>query len=50
MYTKPLGQLSLKIHYVEFDITVPPCKLYIENVTLKITMWPYNSKQMRIQC
>ena len=26
-----LRQLSLKRHYVKFDITVPPCKLYVKN-------------------
>ena len=46
----PLGQLSLKIHYIEFDITVPLCKMYIENLTSKITMRPYNSVQMSIRC
>ena len=42
------GHLSLKIHYVKFDITVPPCKLYIENQTLQITMRANNSVQMSI--
>ena len=42
--------LSLKIQYIEFDITVLPCKLYVENLTLKITMRPYNSVQMSILC
>ena len=35
-----------KIQYVEFDITVPPCKLYVENLTLKITIaskWVFDS-------
>ena len=43
-----LIQLSLKIHYIEFNNTVPPCKLYVENLTLQITMRPYNSMQMCI--
>ena len=27
--TKPHGQESLKMQNVEFDVTVPPCKLYL---------------------
>ena len=49
-HANPLRQLSLKIHYIKFGITVPPCKLYIKNLTLKITMRPYNSVQMSIPC
>ena len=48
-HNQPLRQLSLKIHYVEFNITVPPCKLYVKNLTSKITMRPYNSLQMSIR-
>ena len=30
------GQESLKIHYIEFDIAVPFCKMYIEYKMSKI--------------
>ena len=33
-------QLSLKVQYVEFDISVPPVKMYFK--TLKIALRPYN--------
>ena len=46
----PHGQESLKVQNVEFDITEPPCKLYIEYLMLKINMRPYNSMQMSIRC
>ena len=46
----PHGQESLKMQNVEFNITVPPCKLYIEYLMSKIKMRPYNSLQMSIQC
>ena len=42
--------LSLKIHYIEFNITVPPCKLYIKNLMSQIIMRPYDSVQMSIRC
>ena len=29
-HKKPYGHLSLKIHNVKFDITVPPDKMYVE--------------------
>ena len=32
----PHGQESLKIQNVKFDITVPPCKLYIEYLMSKL--------------
>ena len=35
--------------FIKFDITVPPCKLYIENLTSKITRRPYNGAQMSIR-
>ena len=43
------GQESLKMKNVEFNITVPPCKLYIEYQMSKIKMRPYNSVQMSIR-
>ena len=45
----PYGPLSLKMQNVEFDITVPPCKLYVKNLTAKISMRLYNSVQMSFQ-
>ena len=42
--------LSLKVHNVKFDNSVPPDKMYIENLTSKIAMRPYNSVQMSIRC
>ena len=44
----PHGQESLKIHYIEFDIAVPLCKMYIEYIMSKIKMRPYNSVRMSI--
>ena len=41
--------LSLKVQNVEFDISVPPGKMYIENLATNIAMKPYNSMQMSIQ-
>ena len=41
--------LSLKVQKVEFDISVPPGKKYIENLASNIAMKPYNSMQMSIQ-
>ena len=46
----PHEHLSLKVQNVEFDISVPPGKMYIENLTLKISMRPHNSVQMSISC
>ena len=46
----PHGQESLKIHYIEFDIAVPLCKMYTEYIMLKIKMRPYNSVGMSIRC
>ena len=40
----PYGHLSLKIHNVEFDITVR------RNLMSKFKMRPYNSVQMSIWC
>ena len=35
-----------KIHNVEFDIAVPPSKLYVKNLTSDITMRSYYSVQV----
>ena len=48
-HSSPLRQLSLKIHFIEFNITVPPCKLSVKNLMSKITTRHYNSVQMSIQ-
>ena len=47
---KPRGQESLKIHYIQFNIAVPLCKMYIEYIMSKIKMRPYNSVRMSIRC
>ena len=44
------GQESLKIHYIEFYIAVPLCKMYIKYIMSKIKMRPYNSVRMGIRC
>ena len=43
------GHLSLKIHNVKFDITVPPGKMYAKTYNQKFKMRPFNSVQMSIR-
>ena len=42
-------QFSLKIHYVDFNITICPCIVYVENLMSEITKRPHNCVQIIIQ-
>ena len=44
-----IRQFSLKIHYVDFNITICPCIVYVENLMSEITKRPHNCVQIIIQ-